>query len=101
VNAWAETSVKEAGGEYPPCSGDACGGCKRELHQGERVFRLCKPDEIRVVPAEDVGGDPWVCETCLAGRPQPTAARQAGGVAKDLQGIADEWPYPDDPPDPL
>jgi hypothetical protein len=25
----------------------------------------------------------------------------AGGVAKSLQGVADEWPFPDDPPDPL
>jgi hypothetical protein len=97
VNAWAETTVKEAGAGYPPCSGDECGGCHRELSQGERVFRLCKVDEIRVVPAEDVGTDPWVCETCMAA----PGERQVGGVAKDLQGIADEWPYDDDPPDPL
>lgn len=87
MSAWAETSVKarlETCADYPPLEGEECGQCTRELRQGERVFRLTERDEK------------WVCETCMAA-PVPLA----GGVAKDLQGVADEWPYPDDPPDPL
>lgn len=87
MSARAETSVKSKdnpAADYPPLEGEECGQCRRELRQGERVFRLTERDEA------------WVCETCMAS-PVPLA----GGVAKSLQGVADEWPYDDDPPDPL
>lgn len=95
MSAWAESTVKRRGEEgakridYPPIEGEPCGKCQRELRQGERVFRLCGTDELRVTPQQ--GDDPWVCESCLS----------KGDFARASQPV-DEWPYPDeDPPDPL
>ena len=96
MSAWAETTVKRRGDSYPPCEGDECGQCDRELRQGERVFRLTER-----------GDEAWVCETCLSSPAGATGApvdldRKAGGVAEDLRDTGvDEWPFDDDPPDPL
>jgi hypothetical protein len=91
VNVWAETTVKAKGNprqDYPPVEGEECARCQRELRRGERVFRLCKVDEIRV---NSDGTDAWVCESCLP-KGDPACASQP----------VDEWPYPDEePPDPL